>query len=221
MFGAAALTGPAFAQSSNDTSSSGQKSTRGASPLDFTVYRNGSWLGHHRLAFAEEAGRLTVDIDIAFDVKLAFIPLYSYRHMNREVWEGGRLISMSTATDDNGTPFKVEVVRDGDRLLVDGVDGRQEVPGDTQTTSYWNEAALRAGVWLDTQRGQLVRSEVSEKSVETVRVEGVDVEATPYDLAGDITCTIWYREGRWVKLRFLGEDESQIEYTLEPSGQSG
>ena len=199
----------------------GSQPPRGASPLDFTAYRNGSWLGSHRLDFVDDAGRLTVDIEIAFDVKLAFIPLYSYRHRNREIWEDGRLVSMSTETDDNGTDYKVEVVRDGDRLLVDGVDGRLEVPGETQTTSYWNESALKAGVWLDTQRGKLARSEVTKKPMELVRVEGSDVEATPYDLVGDITCTLWYRDGRWVKLRFIGEDESVIDYTLEPPGQSG
>ena len=229
LLGATALPWPAFAQTSSGKTppSPDPKSTWGSQPtrpsegLDFTAYRNGSRLGFHRIDFAEEGNRLIVDIEIVFDVKFAFIPLYGYRHRNREVWEDGRLVSMSTETDDNGTDYKVEVARDGDRLLVDGVDGRLELPGDTLTTSYWNEAAMAHSAWLDTQRGQLARSEVTKRPAEAVRVKGRDVEATPYDLAGDITCTLWYRDGRWVKLRFLGEDGSEIDYTLERFGQSG
>ncbi len=226
LLSAIALPWPVLAQTSSGEalSSPDPKSTQGSQPtqpLDFTAYRNGSRLGFHRIDFAEEGKRLIVDIEIVFDVKFTFIPLYGYRHRNREVWEDGRLMSMSTETDDNGTDYKVEVTRDGDRLLVDGVDGRLELPGDTLTTSYWNEAAMANSAWLDTQRGQLVRSEVIKKPAEAVRVKGRDVEATPYDLAGDITCTLWYRDGRWVKLRFLGEDGSEIDYTLERFGQSG
>lgn len=223
MLGAIALPWPALAQTSSADAppSPDLKSTGGLQPLNFTAYRNGSRLGSHRIDFAEEGNRLTVDIELVFDVKLAFIPVYRYRHKNREIWEDGRLVSMSTETDDNGTDYKVEATKDGDHLLVDGVDGRLELPGDTLTTSYWNEAAMAKRAWLDTQRGQLARSEVTKKPAEAVRVEGKDVEATPYDLVGDITCTLWYRDDRWVKLRFVGEDSSVIDYTLEPEGQSG
>ncbi len=226
LLGTIALPWPALAQTSSDDtpSSPSAKSTQpsqGTQPLDFTAYRNGDRLGFHRIDFASEGNRLIVDIEIVFDVKFAFIPLYGYRHRNREIWEDGRLISMSTETDDNGTGFKVEVMRDGERLLVDGVDGRLELPGDTLTTSYWNETAMADSAWLDTQRGQLVRSDVVKKPMEAVRVKGRDVEATPYELTGDITCTLWYRDGRWVKLRFLGEDGSEIDYTLERFGQAG
>ncbi|MGI9421105.1 MAG: DUF6134 family protein [Geminicoccaceae bacterium] len=206
--GLAALPWPVFAAASRD-------------PLIFTAYRNGSRLGFHRIDFVEDEGRLSVDIEIAFDVKLAFIPLYRYRHRNREIWEGSQLVSMSTETDDNGTAFKVDVTRSSNRLLVQGADGRLELPGETLTTSYWNEAAMASGEWLDTQAGRLVRSEVTKKPAEVVQVEDSKVEATPYDLAGDITCTLWYADRRWVKLRFVGEDGSVIDYTLETSQQNG
>ena len=103
----------------------------------------------------------------------------------------------------------------------DGADGRLELPGDTLTTSYWNEAAMTSGEWLDTQAGRLVSSEVMKKPVEPVTIMGENVEATPYDLVGDITCTLWYADDRWVKLRFLGEDESVIDYALEAPQQNG
>lgn len=190
-------------------------------PLTFTAYRNDSRLGFHRIGFVEDGRRLTVDIEIVFDVKLAFIPLYRYRHSNREVWDDGRLISLDSETDDNGESYRVKARAEGDRLLVDGSGGKLDLPGDTLTTSYWHEAAMISGEWLGTQEGQLARSEVTKKPVEMVMVEGQSVEATPYDLIGDITCTLWYRNGRWVKLRFVSEDGSIIDYRLELDDQSG
>ncbi|MGI9499420.1 MAG: DUF6134 family protein [Geminicoccaceae bacterium] len=206
LFGLNAASWPAFG------------AVKARAPLNFIAYRNGSRLGFHRIDFSEDGERLTVDIEIAFDVKLAFIPLYRYRHRNYEVWEDGRLVSLKSETDDNGDAFKVRVNRQGDRLMVDGVDGKLEVPGNTLSTSYWNEAAMNSGVWLDTQEGKLVRSEVTKKSAEPVMVGGASVAAMPYELVGDISCTLWYHDGRWVKLRFIGEDDSVIEYTLETVG---
>ncbi len=210
--GCSALAWPALAANS--------VSWRGIdAPLRFTAYRNGKFLGSHQINFSKLGTQLVVDIEIAFDVKLAFIPLYSYRHSNREIWEDGKLISLKTETDDNGTAFNVTAERVGDRLHVYGSGGKLDLPQDTLTTSYWNEEAVGAGVWLDTQAGNLVRSTVTKRELETVTVEGVPVDAVPYDLDGDITCRLWYAEGRWVKLSFLGDDGSTIDYALEKSDE--
>lgn len=191
------------------------------SSLLFTAYRNGSRLGFHRIDFSRSGERLVVDIEIAFDVKLAFIPLYRYRHKNREVWEKSKLISLDTETDDNGTDLEVKAIRKADRIFVDGAEGRLDLPGDTLTTSYWNEAAIERGEWIDTQSGRLVRSTVQKKPVEPILAEGQTVQATRYDLDGDITCSLWYANSRWVRLHFLGEDGSEIEYSSEARQENG
>ncbi|MGI9501826.1 MAG: DUF6134 family protein [Geminicoccaceae bacterium] len=191
------------------------------SPTVFTAYRNGSRLGFHRIDYSKDEDRLIADIEIAFDVKLAFIPVYRYRHRNREVWQAGQLISLETETDDNGEDHKVSAVRKEGRILVDGSEGRLDLPGDSQTTSYWNEASIERGQWIDTQSGKLVRSAVTKKPPEPVLVEGRNLEATRYDLDGDITCNLWYTDGRWVKLLFVTEDGSEIEYTIDASQQAG
>lgn len=188
--------------------------------LTFAAYRDDDAFGRHTVRFARDGQRLTVDIEIAFDVKLAIIPLYRYRHRNREVWEDGRLVRLSTETDDNGTAYSVEAeARDG-KLLVDGSGGRLELPGDTLPTSYWSETIGSSGVWLDTQKGTLVRSSVTKEPVEVIELPQGRVEALPYKLEGDITCRLWYRDGCWVKLRFPAADGSLIDYRLEPADGS-
>lgn len=214
LFGLAALPWPVIASASESASGKG-------SPTVFTAYRNGSRLGFHRIDFSRDGDRLIADIEIAFDVKLAFIPVYRYRHRNREVWQADQLISLETETDDNGTDHKVTAFRKEGRLFVDGSEGRLDLSGDTQTTSYWNEASIERGQWIDTQSGKLVRSAVTKKPPEPVLVEGRNLEAARYDLDGDITCSLWYADGRWVKLHFVTEDDSEIEYTIDAAQQAG
>ena len=70
---------------------------------EFAVSRDGAPIGQHRLRFSQDGPRTTAEIDIELQVKLAFITVYRYRHVNRELWEGGRLLSFASRTDDNGT----------------------------------------------------------------------------------------------------------------------
>ena len=192
-----------------------------ASPLTFTAYRNGSRFGFHQLKFADDGAKRIVDIEIAFDYKLAFVPLYRYRHRNREVWQDGRLLALDTETDDNGTPYRVQARAESNGLLVVGSSGKLQLPADTTSTSYWNEATIERGEWLDTQAGSLVRSKVTIGAPESVMAGDKLVEAKPYQLEGDITCTLWYHDGRWVKLRFIASDESVIDYAIERDGSTG
>jgi hypothetical protein len=103
---------------------------------EFAVTRNGSPIGYHRLRFTRDGQRLSVEIDIALEVKLAFITLYRFRHSNRELWENGRLLSFSSRTDDNRTPHQVRVRRAGEVILVEGSKGVVEAPGDALPTTY-------------------------------------------------------------------------------------
>lgn len=189
--------------------------------LYFTAFRNGSRLGHHRLTLSADGDLQIVEIEIVFDLSFTIIPLYRYRHHNREVWQNNRLVELVAKTDDDGEAYEVRAAARGDRLLVEGSGGRLDLPGKTMSTSYWNEAIGRRGVWLDTQSGKLVTSKVEARPVERVRAAGSIVEAKPYILTGDIACKLWYRDGTWVKLNFVGADGSIIDYELDLPSMAG
>ena len=180
--------------------------------LHFAVYRDGTEIGAHQVRFAQLGERLQVDIEIEFDVTFAFIPLYRYRHRNREVWQGDRLVELEARTDDDGTEHWVRAESQGDGMIVVSSAGRLDLPNDTASTSYWNEATLLNGTWLETQSGRLVRSRVDMHPSEQIRTGGQVVMATRYVLSGDIDCELWYHEGQWVKLRFQASDGSTIDY---------
>ncbi|MDX1541941.1 MAG: DUF6134 family protein [Geminicoccaceae bacterium] len=186
-------------------------------PIRFQARRDGSPIGTHRLDFREEGDRLIVDIEIAFEVKILFLTVYRYHHTNRETWRNGRLAAIETRTDDDGDLFRVSGRAVGDRFEVDGSSGRLSLPAEIVPSSYWDEAMTTRGQWLDTQAGKLARSAVKAQPAEAVVIGGQPVQAKRYALVGDITCDLWYHQGEWVKLLFIGEDGSTIDYVRMPS----
>ncbi len=187
----------------------------------FAVYRDGAWLGQHSLRFTRNNAQLEVAIEIDLLVRLAFIPVYRYRHRSREVWADGRLLSLATETDDDGSLSTVQARAADGQLIVEGPEGRQALPETTLPTSYWDEAMMRQDRWLDTQTGKLVRSSVTALPEEPVTVAGQSRPAQPYRLVGDLDCTLWYSAGRWVKLDFAAPDGSTIAYAIESEAASG
>jgi hypothetical protein len=179
----------------------------------FAVYRDGAPIGWHRLSFARDGRRLTVEIDIALEVKLAFLTLYRYRHQNRERWEAGRLVGFASRTDDHGTRHEVTARRRGDAILIAGSRGEIAAPGDALPTTYWHRRFLDAPVWIDTQEGALKRCRVSPAG--TARPAGTAAAADRFAVSGDLTLDLWYAGPNWVGLAFAGSDGSRIDYRLE------
>lgn len=182
--------------------------------LDFTVSRNGRSIGHHRMSFRAEGTRTLVDIDIALDVKLAFVSLYRYRHHNREIWEGSELVGFESRTDDNGTPHHVSARRQEQGIRIDGSAGLVLAALDAVPTSYWRREFLDRP-WIDSQAGRLLACTVSPAGTERVQAEGRLVEADRFAVRGDLAIDLWYAGEHWVKLGFDGPDGSRIEYALE------
>ncbi|MEM7226052.1 MAG: DUF6134 family protein [Pseudomonadota bacterium] len=175
----------------------------GSEQIAFKVYRDGEPLGRHEVAFREEDGMLHVEVDIELEVRLAFIPLFSYRHSNREVWKDGRLLSIETETDDDGERYWMRGLATENGFSVDGSSGRFLAPADVVPTSYWNPKTVESSPLLDTQYGRLVEVEAAPTGVEVVPVAGRDIEAQRYRLTGDLTLDLWYTaEGEWAKTTF-------------------
>jgi hypothetical protein len=179
--------------------------------LIFDVYREGDRIGTHEVRLRKNGERLEVDIDIDLQVKFAIVTAYRYRHRNREVYEGPRLISMSSRTNDNGEKYAVDVRRDGDELVVDGIEGTQRVAGDLIPTTYWQPRSVNFDRWIDSQKGKIVEAEVTHVGAEQIAYEGGQITAEHYRLRGEFACDLWYADQGWAKLVFEVKD-SRIRY---------
>lgn len=207
-------------------SRAGAATIPGTGQIPFSVFRNGDdAMGFHRLRFSREGDRFIVDKTISFEVKVAFITAYRYKHKNREVWQDGRLVSLETETNDDGDRAWVRgQARDG-VFAVESSRGTLNAPPDIVPTSYWNIATLKARQLLDTQRGLLMDVAIEDRGEEVIRAGGQDIPARHHTIrlltnppGATNAIEIWYdRNDAWVKLAFEAKGQ-QIAYTLDPEG---
>jgi len=194
--------------------------------IDFTVYRNGdSEMGWHRLRFTRDGDTVVMEKQIRFQVKLAFITAYRYEHDNREVWHGGKLISLDTRTNDDGADHWVRGRATDAGFAVESSRGNLIAPADVIPTSYWNIATIGAKTLLDTQRGLLMDVRIDPIGVEPIQAAGEVVEARHFRIniltnkpGSTDRIDLWYDDAdAWVKLGFEAKGQA-ITYRLDAPG---
>jgi hypothetical protein len=183
--------------------------------LAFDVMRGGTLIGRHIMIFRQVDDETHVDIEVSLQVKIGFLTVFRYGHTNHEVWRGGRLVSVTTDTDDNGKPFVVRAEKRADGFHVQTLAEESVLTAAIIPTSYWNPQILKNLSWFDTQRGILLEIDLEEGDIEPVVIaNGQSIEAQRYDVTGDLNQTVWYTpEGEWVKLAFAARG-ADIEYIL-------
>lgn len=176
--------------------------------LAFEVWREGSPIGRHSLIFQTEGDRLQVDIAIDLAVGLGPITLYRYRHRSQEDWQGGKLIALTTETNDDGTKFAVRAKASPEGLQV----GNQILPANLLPTSYWHVAAMTRSQLLDSQDGSLRLVSVSKIGRETAEIGGAARPVDRYRVSGDLEMDLLYLpNGEWAGLEFTAKG-SKITY---------
>lgn len=184
--------------------------------IAFRVMRDDVDIGSHELTFRRDGERL--DVDIAIDLKVTFlgVALYRYSHRARETWQDGRLTALETATDDNGTSYKI-LGRSSEAGFIVSAAGKEAVfPADALPSSHWNRAWLDGKPLINTQKGEKIDFTVADHGEETVATASGSLSARRFAIIGDLRKDIWFdAAGRWVKTRFDAPDGSSIFYVLQ------
>ncbi len=174
-----------------------------ARQIAFAILSGDDPIGHHSVAFERRGDDLVVDIDIGIEVRFAFLTLFRYQHSNREIWRNGRLVSLDTKTDDDGTPYAVKARATPEGLWVQGAEGSFLAPKGVIPTSYWNPATIEQTRLLDTQRGGLLAVSIQPFGEDAVAVGGALVPVRKYGVTGDLNLEVWYTpRGEWTKIAF-------------------
>ena len=184
-------------------------------PLTFTVLRNGEPVGTNTITFQSTAAGLQVDVKTAIVVKITVIPVYRFEHEGHEVWQGDRLVSLRSVTNDDGTPHQLVVDARGDGLEVkgDGYSGPAaagSIPG-----SLWNPAVPQQSTLLNSLDGKLMKVATKDVGEETILVRGTASKARHYVVDGDLKRDLWYdSDGSLVQIHLKAKDDSDILYVL-------
>lgn len=177
--------------------------------VDFTVFRDGAPIGHHRVSVRPDGDRTEVQVDIALDVWFAFLKVYTYRHRSTEIWQGDRLISLDSRTDDNGTAMRALMQATPDGLRGSGSAGPVRLPADAVPSSYWTPALTSGRPLFDSQDGHALDV--------TVRAEGGGWWA----MDGEVKLKLSYSpDGVWSGMTFRLKG-SDFEYQPRIAAQAG
>ncbi len=181
--------------------------------LEFSVLRNGAVVGNHLVTFKKRNRDLEVTSKFNLKLSLLGIPIYKYQYDSVGYWSDGMLMSLNVDVNDDGIKKRNVVIREKESFWVNGIkiDGPEN--SNLFPTNHWNADVLQQGRVLNTITGKVNLTNIQNEGQEVIAIRGGDIEASKYSYSGDLNVTAWYdREGRWVKLKFKGEDNSDIEY---------
>jgi Family of unknown function (DUF6134) len=184
-----------------------------AKTLNFAVMRNGEPIGTTTMRISRDGGETVADIVTHIQVKIAYITVYRYDQSETERWVDGKLVAMSSLTDDNGTVHKVSATRSGEILSVD-VDGKvAEVDPAVIPVSLWNASLLRTPIAINPQDGKLTPVWVVDHGEEPLVLQGRPTTAHHYSIRTSFPQEVWYdRQHQLLKVELRGSDGSRIQY---------
>ena len=184
--------------------------------FDFEILRGGTPIGRHTIDFRRDGADLHVDIAIDIAVELMFITVFRYTHRNHEIWRDGRLVSIETRTDDDGTAYRVSGRATNSGFRVTGSAGNFLAPADIVPTSYWSPRTPGQTALLDTQRGRIVAVAITPGGTERLATPTGPVEAKRFAVDGDLRLSLWYTPaGEWAKIAFEARGD-RVEYRQNP-----
>lgn len=184
--------------------------------LHFRALWDGKSVGDHRVSFRTDGGRLTVDTHVDITVKVLFFTVFRLKHDAREIWRSGRLVSVRSTTERDGTRRNVsgDAVENGFRVV--GERGRFLAEAHFLTTnSLWDSRIVRESRLIDVQHGGEVGLIARPLGHERVHTPQGAVRASRYQIITPYYAGSVFYDGdqRWVKALVELKGET-IEYAL-------
>jgi Family of unknown function (DUF6134) len=159
-------------------------------------------IGEHRMTLARAGDAIVVEHTAELAVDILGLTAFHRRTRFREVWQSDRLIEFEGLVVDNGEPFPVSARAEGDRLVVEGSAGRTLAPAATAPSEPSIERAIRRDWFFDSKTGALLNATVTPASRELLKIGDDVVEATRYEIAGELDQHVWFdAAGAWVQWR--------------------
>jgi hypothetical protein len=186
--------------------------------LSFEVLLDGKPIGTHEFRITDGVATRIVETNASFDVRILFVPVFSYQHSNTEIWQNGCLQRISSETDSNGTPYRVTLNRADDGYRVITLDDSVVHPVECMMTfAYWDRDFLQQPWLLNSQTGELIDVEIETLGTDTpdwlpmqIPLEGYRIVAEPENV--DIRVFYDQQDGRWVALESVLESGRVMRY---------
>jgi len=188
--------------------------------FDYEVIRKGEKIGTHSVVFRHRGRDLTVATWTDIAVKLLGITLYRFRYQAEEDWIDGRLMRLTSRTDNDGVPLTVDLEEASGRIrgTCNGI--ALDLPADTLPISVWHPDFIRRSVILDQYKCAAQKVRTTDRGTELIPAGPKSVKARHYALTGDVQRDVWYGpDGQTLQVLFPAKDGSKIAFVMRPSPQ--
>jgi hypothetical protein len=212
--------GPVAAQSVTPTPPAAQAAGSPAPATErhlFDVLRDGDKIGTESVEIDRDGDTTKVKFITHISVVVMFIQAYHFDHSATETWTGGRFVSYTSLTDDNGTKYDVSAVAKDDKIDLD-IDGtHSEAAPDLVPASWWSKDFVNRTDLLDSETGKPISVKVADLGDEPIVRNGATVQARHYKVSGDVNRDLWFDGDTLVRIQLIGSDHSTIISDLRPT----
>jgi Family of unknown function (DUF6134) len=181
----------------------------------FAILKDGALVGVHRFAFDRAGARIAIREATAIEVRLAMIPVYSFEHEARQIWENGRAVRIDATTNDNGKELHI-TVRPAGRGYIRTVNDRVDrFDGSIAVLAFWNKDTLRHHAFFSAVEDKTLWASFEFAGKERITIAGAALDVDHYRMVGDEEREFWYdAAGHIAKVRFR-RSGSDIEYVRD------
>ena len=158
----------------------------------YAVSRDGTPIGQLRLEFVNDGEKLRVISHTELDVSLLGLSVYSITQQVEEVRSGGKIMSLTSEADDDGTDRKVTLSLQGDLLKGDYNGNDREIDPRLITSLFWKKPPMGETQLIDALRGKVRDVNVKDLGAETLTLPVGRIEARHYQLTGEWKRELWY-----------------------------
>jgi hypothetical protein len=183
----------------------------------FRVMLDDRPIGYHKVDVNKVQNRKNVHTQANFDVRILFIPVYSYDHETQERWVDNCLVDINSTTDDNGEDYYINSKQSEQKLTLETQDGMTSLEGCVRTFAYWDVNLLSSDRLLNTQTGEYENVEITDIGTGVLSFDGNEVEARQFRLvAEDMAIDLWYtKDMHWLALESVTESGAVLRYLPE------
>jgi hypothetical protein len=158
----------------------------------YTISRDGTPIGQQRIEFVNDGAKLRVLSHTELDVNLLGLSVYGFNQQVEEVRSGGKLMSLTSEADDDGTDRKVSLSLQGDLLKGDYNGNNRAIDPTLITSLFWQKPPTGETQLIDTLRGKVRDVNVREVGAETLTLPVGRIETKHYQLTGEWKRDLWY-----------------------------
>jgi hypothetical protein len=186
-----------------------------AGEYTFTVLYDGDPVGQHRFVYEHEGDRIEIQEATEIEVTFASIPLFTFEHQARQLWQNGRALRIDAKTDDNGE--KLDITVEGtDKGYVRTVNGRVDTFEDPMAVlAFWNQDTLKHDAFFSAVEDKTLNVSFEYLGTDKITLAGQALETEHYRMVGDEERELWFDpDGHVAKVAFERYG-SEVEYVRD------